>query len=164
MLLCWLIVPLRLVCPSGQIRYGDQCYTTAAATDLSILASLDACADKMSTLWSPETSNEIAFITQTFPSDGSLYHLGIEQYVYGKGVIYSDNSFGVGVPFYTSKSFHNFFFFTFSECADTVQLKNGRFSEKVLGSFFQLLDSNPGRLGTKCERYRCAMPSHLHNY
>ena len=53
----------------------------------------------------------IAFITQTFPSDGSLYHLGIEQYVYGKGVIFSDNSFGVGVPFYTSKSFHNYYFF-----------------------------------------------------
>ena len=30
--------------------------------------------------------------------------------------------------------------------------------KSVMGSFFQLSDSNPGRLGTKRERYRCAMP------
>ena len=88
-------------CPTGQVRYGDNCYTLASATDTDILSSLDACSDKMSNLWSPETSNEIAFITKTLPSAGSLYHLGIEQYIYGKGVMYTDNSFGVGVPFYT---------------------------------------------------------------
>jgi len=89
------------------VRYGYHCYTTAAATDLSIISILDACADKMSTLWSPETSNEVAFITKTFPSAGYLYHLGIEQYVLTKGIIYSDNSFGVGVPFFTGKKTPN---------------------------------------------------------
>jgi len=90
-----------IVCPSGQTRYGDNCYTLATATDTDIISALDACADKMSSLWSPETSNEIAYITNNFASTSALYHLGIEQYVYGAGVIYSDNSFGVGVPFYT---------------------------------------------------------------
>ena len=92
------------VCPTGQVRYGDNCYMLASASDTDILSSVDLCADKMSNLWSPEMSNEIAFITKTFPSAGSLYHLGIDQYVYGKGVLYSDNSFGVGVPFYTGNN------------------------------------------------------------
>jgi hypothetical protein len=52
-------------------------------------------------LWSPETSNEIAFIKNTFTSTSGFYHLGIEQHVHAKGILYSDNSFGVGVPFYT---------------------------------------------------------------
>jgi len=55
----------------------------------------------MASLWSPETSNEVTFITKTFPATSGFYHLGIEQYVFGKGAFYSDNSYGVGVPFYT---------------------------------------------------------------
>jgi hypothetical protein len=79
------------------------------AADSDILSNLDACGAKLSSLWSPETSNEIAFITKNFPSAGNLYHLGIEQYVTGKGMINSDNSFSVGVPFYTGENFLNSF-------------------------------------------------------
>ncbi len=95
------------VCPTGQIRYGDNCYEKAMAADSDILSNLDACGAKLSSLWSPETSNEIAFITKNFPSAGNLYHLGIEQYVTGKGMISSDNSFSVGVPFYTGEKLLN---------------------------------------------------------
>ena len=52
-------------------------------------------------------------------------------------------------------------FFYFSECADTVQFRTAGSRKKCLGSFFQQSDSNPGQLGTKRERYRCAMPSPL---
>ena len=46
----------------------------------------------------------------------------------------------------------------FFQCADST-IWNGRFPEKVFGFiFFQLSDSNPGRVGTKRESYRCAMP------
>ncbi len=55
----------------------------------------------MGSLWSPETSNEIEFVKSTFPSN--YYHLGIEQYVFGKGAYFSDNSYGIGLPFYTGK-------------------------------------------------------------
>jgi hypothetical protein len=55
----------------------------------------------MGSLWSPETSNEIEFVTSTFPFD--YYHLGIEQYVYAKGAYFSDNSYSIGLPFYTGK-------------------------------------------------------------
>ena len=53
-------------------------------------------------------------------------------------------------------------FFTFSEFADTLQFRMAGSRKKCLGSFFQLSDSNPGRLGTKRERYHCAMPSPRH--
>jgi hypothetical protein len=81
------------------VRYGDKCFEKALSSDDSVLNNLDVCADKMSTLWSPETSNEVAFVMATFPS--ALYHVGIEQFVFGKGMFNSDNSFGVGVPFFT---------------------------------------------------------------
>jgi hypothetical protein len=52
-------------------------------------------------LWTPETSNEITFVQNAFPPDNATYHLGIIQYVFGKGLYYADNSYGVGIPFYT---------------------------------------------------------------
>ena len=65
---------------------------------------MDSCGDVGASLWSPETSNEIAFVKSTYPSSSRFYHLGIEQYVHTKGVIFSDNSFGVGLPFYTGNT------------------------------------------------------------
>ena len=50
-------------------------------------------------------------------------------------------------------------FFYFSECPDSVQFRTAGSRKKILGSFFQQSDLNPGWLGTKRKRYRCAMPS-----
>jgi len=88
-------------CPNGQVRYGDNCYQRSGSSDSDIFSNANSCLDKTANLWSPETSNEVTFITATFPSTSGFYHLGIEQYIFGKGVYYSDNSFGVGLPFYT---------------------------------------------------------------
>jgi hypothetical protein len=33
-------LPLLTVCPDGQVRYGDNCYSAAAASDTDILSSL----------------------------------------------------------------------------------------------------------------------------
>ena len=88
-------------CPNDQVRYGDNCYQRSLADDSDVFSNLDSCGDLAATLWSPVTSNEVAFIKSAFPSTSGSYHLGIEQYVYGKGAFNSDNSFGVGLPFYT---------------------------------------------------------------
>ena len=51
------------------------------------------------------------------------------------------------------------FFFTFPSALTPYNLERQVLGKSVLGSFFQQSDSNPGRLGTKRERYRCARPS-----
>jgi hypothetical protein len=38
-----------------------------------------------------------------FPSDTKLYHVGYQSYAADYGIIASDNSFLVGIPFLTSK-------------------------------------------------------------
>ncbi len=95
-------------CPSGQVRYGDNCYQRSGSSDSDIFTNANSCLDKMASLWSPETSNEVTFVTTTFPSTSGIYHLGIEQYIFGKGVYHSDHSYGVGLPFYTG--LHKWFF------------------------------------------------------
>ena len=50
-------------------------------------------------------------------------------------------------------------FFTSPECSGTEQILERQVLWKsILVRFCQLSDSNLGRLGTKRERYRCAMP------
>jgi hypothetical protein len=56
-----------------------------------------------SSLWFPETNLEMSFVASTYPTSSNLYHLGIYQYKELNGIFYSDNSFGVGIPFYTSE-------------------------------------------------------------
>jgi len=46
-------------------------------------------------------SIEMMFVATNFPTTSKLYHLGINQYTDINGIFYSDNSFGVGLPFYT---------------------------------------------------------------
>ena len=46
----------------------------------------------------------MTFVKAKFPTSKSLYHLGISQYHSTYGIVYSDSSFGVGVPFYSSKT------------------------------------------------------------
>jgi hypothetical protein len=41
------------------------------------------------------------FVATNFPTASKLYHLGIYQYTDINGLFYSDNSFGVGLAFYT---------------------------------------------------------------
>jgi hypothetical protein len=94
-----------LACPIGQIRHGDSCYQEALASDTDIFKNTDLCADKNSNLWFPETSLEMTFVTVNFPTPSNIYHLGISQYHAFYGALFSDNSFGVGVPFFTGNYF-----------------------------------------------------------
>ena len=94
-----------LACPVGQRRYGDRCYQRALTEENDILSNYDSCEDLESHLWTPETSNEITFVKNAFPPVNTAYHLGIIQYVFEKGLHYADNSYGVGVPFYTGDFF-----------------------------------------------------------
>ncbi len=46
-------------------------------------------------LWFPETSNELKFVSSTFQVGVSgVFHLGIKQYSFNEGIVYSDNSIG----------------------------------------------------------------------
>ena len=60
------------------------------------------------------------------------------------------------------KLYYHFFKITSPECSGTEQIVERQVLWKSIWvRFCQLSDSNPGRLGTKRERYRCAMPSPL---
>ena len=55
-------------------------------------------------------------------------------------------------------------FGSFSECADTEQLRKAGSQSKIFGFDFdftssQMRESNPGWLGEKRKRFLCAMPS-----
>ena len=55
-------------------------------------------------------------------------------------------------------------FFIFPECANTEQFRTAGSRIKIGFDFYKLTEeSNPGRLGEKCESYLCAMPSPLSN-
>ena len=89
-------------CPTGQVRYSDHCYQEAPlSADADILKNADSCYSIGGSLWFPETNTEMIFVASTFPTSSNVYHLGISQYMAANGIIYSDNSFGVGIPFYT---------------------------------------------------------------
>ena len=57
------------------------------------------------------------------------------------------------------EGFFGFFYFFPSALTPYNLLWQVIWKRLFWGSFFQLSDLNPGRLGTKRERYRCAMPS-----
>jgi hypothetical protein len=72
------------------------------STDSDIRSSADACVAKGADLWFPETSLEMSFVVANFPSPNNVYHLGIDQFSKLDGrIVYSDNSVGTGVPFYS---------------------------------------------------------------
>ena len=54
-------------------------------------------------LWYPETSAEIFFVKTAFASTNNLYHLGIRSNHENSGMVFSDYSVGLGIPFYTRK-------------------------------------------------------------
>jgi hypothetical protein len=93
----------NLACPPLSYRFGDSCYFAASSTVVDILTAMDLCGQNDSYLWWPESSHEISFVKNFFPSATGYYLTGIDQYVNGKGMIYSDGSYGVGLPFLTSK-------------------------------------------------------------
>lgn len=56
-------------------------------------------------LWYPESTDEIAFVKNTFSSVSGNHFVGIEQFVSGNLFFFSDNSFNLGVPFVTGQHF-----------------------------------------------------------
>jgi len=54
-------------------------------------------------LWFPESTDEITFVKDTFSSGAGNHFVGIEQYISGSLLQFSDNSYSVGVPFVTSE-------------------------------------------------------------
>ncbi len=92
-----------LACPDGWIRFADHCYMEVSPSS-DIYENADKCADLGGLLWYPHSSEEISFISKVFPmSPGEPYHLGIKSYTKEDGMVYIDDSFSPGIPFYTSK-------------------------------------------------------------
>ena len=75
------------------------------SADSDIWSNADACLAKGADLWFPESSLEMTFVAANFPSPNKVYHLGIDQFSKTDGrIVYSDNSQGTGVPFFSGIS------------------------------------------------------------
>ena len=93
-------------CPrSDQTRFEDHCYEYAlGSSSLDIVSNINACKEKQSELWVPETSAEHHFVQQSFTgatSNDTLYHLGITQYFKNHGFYGVDHSYHVGSPYFS---------------------------------------------------------------
>ena len=76
-----------LGCPrSEQTRFEDNCFEYAISPSpipANIFTNIDACKEKGSELWVPESSAEHYFVKQNFPGTEDTheqYHLGILKY------------------------------------------------------------------------------------
>lgn len=88
-------------CPGNQVRFGDRCFEELPDATASLLENADNCMDIGGHLWYPETSEEIAFVTQKFPGD--LYHVGAKNYSKEMGFYFLDGTFSPGITFFSCK-------------------------------------------------------------
>ena len=93
---------------SEQTRFEDHCFEYASdSTPTDIISNIDACKEKGSELWVPESSAEHFFVHQSFPGAAitdEIYHLGISKYENDEGFKGVDHSFYVGSAYFSLDS------------------------------------------------------------
>ena len=70
-----------LACPGSLVRFEDKCYERVGNTIQNIEDNANACFERGGSLWTPQTSAEHHFVSQTFPSPNGIYHLGVVKYM-----------------------------------------------------------------------------------
>ncbi len=87
-------------CELGQRRFGDSCFMAPSFSD-TIMANADFCHSEGMELFFPDTKEELSFIGSLFVDLPDFTHVGYRQLSETHGVLHSDYSVGVGLPFVT---------------------------------------------------------------
>eukprot|EP00095_Tigriopus_kingsejongensis_P007774 snap_masked-scaffold154_size301342-processed-gene-2.15 protein:Tk07774 transcript:snap_masked-scaffold154_size301342-processed-gene-2.15-mRNA-1 annotation:"GJ15814" len=85
-------------CPVGMVRFEEQCYFQALPSPNTIEANEDECADKDSNLMWPDSDLAIRFLRNHFGTTNP-YHVGYRKFRKWEGVLHSDHSRGVAIPY-----------------------------------------------------------------